>query len=105
MLATEAVPTRPKENPHPEVLSALRFPDWVENAIREEKRQEAAINQYCRIEEAELRNWNKLGDLYGNFADNDEIPDWMLGADDDDEVQAYTAELNRLLEANVDIEV
>lgn len=108
LLATEAVPTRPKENPHPENLSALRFPDWVENAIREEKRQEAAIQQYYKIEEAELRNWRKLDDeddVYGNFADDEEIPDWMLGANDDDKVQAYTAELNRLLEMNVDIEV
>jgi len=62
LLATEAVPTRPKENPHPESLSALRFPDWVENAIREEKRQEATINQYYQIEEAELRNWRRLDD-------------------------------------------
>jgi hypothetical protein len=58
----EAVQTRPKENPDPAKLSALRLPDWVENKIREEKRQEAAIQQYVNIEEAEIRNWNKCDD-------------------------------------------
>jgi hypothetical protein len=57
--AAEAVPTMPKENPNPEASSAIRFLDWVEDAIREEKRQEAAVNQFYRIEETELAAYTK----------------------------------------------
>ena len=42
LLATEAIPTSPKENPTTDVLSAMRFPDWVENELREKKRREQA---------------------------------------------------------------
>ena len=109
LLLNEAVQTRPKENPDPAKLSALRFPDWVENKIREEKRQEAAIQQYFNIEEDEIRNWGKATDedeIFGYFADDeDEIADYMNATSDEEEVQAYTRELNQLLEMNVDIEV
>lgn len=94
----------PKENPTPEVLSAMRFPDWVENTIREEKRQEAAINQFYKIEEAEIRNWGKATDedeVWGYFADDeDEVAAWGRYADDEEDVPLY-----QLLEANEDIEV
>jgi hypothetical protein len=110
LLLNEAVQTRPKENPDPAKLSALRFPDWVENKIREEKRQEAAIQQYFKIEEDEIQNWGKATDedeIFGYFADDeDEIAAWMSNEiSDDEEVQAYTRELNQLPEMNVGIEV
>jgi hypothetical protein len=54
-IATEAVPTVPKENPS-ETFSAMRFPDWVENAIREEKRREIAINQFHKIVGTDVGN-------------------------------------------------
>ena len=96
----------------------MRFPDWVENAIREEKRQEAAINQYYKIEKAEFDSWLKpQGDdnaTWGTFADDeDEIATWNTAADDD-EIAAWgrryatdedDTELYKLLEANEDIEV
>lgn len=87
-LATEAVPTTPKENLTPETLSATRCPDWVENKIREEKRQEAAIIQFYKIEEEELA-------AYGRFLESNE----------DDAEFLPNNELDRLLEGNEDIEI
>ena len=54
-LGQQAVPTVPKENPV-ETFSAMRFPDWVENATREEKRQEMAINQFHKIIGTDIGN-------------------------------------------------
>jgi hypothetical protein len=108
-LAREAIPTSPKENPTPEVLSAMRFPDWVENTIREEKRQEAAVNQFYKIEAAEgdeaygyFANGEDEIAAWGNFEDDEEAiaAAWGRYIDDEADVQLY-----QLLEANEDIEV
>jgi hypothetical protein len=94
LIGTQAVPTRPKENPHPEVLSALRVPDWVENKIREEKRREAAIVQFMKLE-------NDEDDFYTEEDDDLYIED----DDEDDLIAAYCAAQDKLLEMNEDIEI
>jgi hypothetical protein len=110
LLRYEAVRTSPKENPTPAVLSALRFPDWVEDEIREEKRREAAINQYCKIEyeadESSMAGYGDYEDGESAYEDNEEaVADYGNYEDDDEKVQAYTRELNELLEMNENIEV
>jgi hypothetical protein len=94
-LAKDAVPTVPKENPLNELadknrdafLSRLRFPDWVENVVREEKRQAAAINQFHKIAGTDVKNLSS----YDRFFEDDEF--------------VPTSEIDMLLEANEDIEV
>ena len=66
----------------------MRCPDWVENKIREEKRQEAGVIQFYRIEEAEIA-------AYGKFLEEGE----------DDAEFLPDNEIDRLLEANEDIEI
>jgi hypothetical protein len=88
LLINEAVQTRPKENFHPETLSAFRFPDRVENKIREEKRQEAAIAQYYKIEEAENQKWMMIDDEEELYLDDDGeenvAAEWLLACDDEE---------------------
>jgi hypothetical protein len=68
LLLHEAVQTRPKENLDTAKLSALRFPDWVENKIIEEKRQEAAIQQFYNIEDETIRNFGmEDDDVYDEY--------------------------------------
>jgi hypothetical protein len=112
LIGAEAVPTRPKENPYPETLSALRFPDWVENKIREEKRQEAAIIQFYEIEEEKdasrytEEDDESLADNY-NSEDTEGDDESLVNNyyTEDDDVEYPQTELNRLLEMNEDIEV
>jgi hypothetical protein len=85
-LTNEAVETTPKINQNPEILSALRFPDWVEDARREEKRQKAAINQFHRIDEEETAAYKR-----------------SLESEDAEFIPA--SEIDRLLEMNETIEV
>lgn len=101
LFGSTAVQTRPKENPDPTKLSGLRFPDWVENKIREEKRQEAAIDQFYKIEEDEI-------EAFGCFLeDGEEYEDDEGIIEDDAEFVSddVNRELDRLMEMNVDIEV
>jgi hypothetical protein len=108
VLSREAVPTSPKENLTPDVLSALRYPDWVEDKIKEAKRREAAVNQYYEIEALEVNA--------EYAAEEAMIAEYDLDGDDDvdDEKAAIApyeddekaiAEYQDLLEANEDIEV
>jgi hypothetical protein len=95
------VQTRPKENPDPAKLSALRFPDWVENKIREEKRQGAAIDQFYKIEDDEI-------EAFGHSLENGEENEDEEGINEDDAEfvsDALDRELDNLMEMNVDIEV
>jgi hypothetical protein len=87
-LGQEAIPTTPKENPTPDVLSAIRFPDWVENEIKEKKRQEAAVNH--KLDAADVQNPDDDEGYYEDDAEFDErdVP-----------------ELDQLMEANQDIEI
>jgi hypothetical protein len=110
LIGRQATPTRPKENPHPETLSALRFPDWVENKIREEKRQEASIKQFYQIEvEKEANRYVEededfVDNMYLEEDDGTSAYNPYLEYDDDDKVFPNT-ELNNLLEMNEDIEI
>jgi hypothetical protein len=85
-LAKDAVPTVPKENPSTE-FSAIRFPDWVENEIRDGKRQERAIAQFHKIVGTDV------GALpsYDKYFEDAEL--------------ASTSEIDLLLETNEDIEI
>ncbi len=46
MLAEFPLLTMPRENPSPETISQLLFPDWVENEKKEAARQRRAVAQY-----------------------------------------------------------
>ena len=51
LLAQYAVPTTPVINPSPDTPSTILFPEWVENELREENRQNAACAQFTRMED------------------------------------------------------
>ncbi len=86
-LADDVADTKPKENMSGDTFSAIRFPDWVENEIREKKRQAAAVNQFYRIEEAEIA-------AYGKYLE-----------DGDDAEFSSKTDVDRLLEENETIEI
>lgn len=99
-LATEAIPTSPKENPTQDVLSAMRFPDWVENEIREKKRQEAAINQFYKIEQDAIEAFDPYEEDNGEFDGG-----YYEEEVEFDEAGIPNDELDKLMYANQDIEV
>ena len=83
----KAVPTMPKENLS-ETFSEMRFPDWVENEIKEGNRQERAKTQFHKI----------VGTDVGNVTSYDRFFE-------DDAEFAPTSEIDKLLEANENIEI
>jgi hypothetical protein len=113
----DAVPTWSKENPC-EGISSLRLPDWVENAILEEKRQDAAIDQFRKIvgpdkfeDFMDGENYPKSFDgFFKARSKTDEEEDYDPYAEKDEDYDPYAERdfdpaTDRLLEANEDIEI
>jgi hypothetical protein len=92
-LGQEAIPTSPKENPTPDILSAIRFPDWVENEMKEKTRQEAAVNQFYKLDAADIPNPDTYDEGY--YEDDAEF----------EEADVPSNEFDQLMEANQDIEI